>query len=112
MRRFVVNWVVIVVAVYLAAKLLPGKISYQSTVDLLTFAVVLGLLDAFVLPVLKILSFPLNLISFGLFSLVLNAALFWAAAALEGHVTVAGFFSALIAAIIVSVVNLVVGHLL
>lgn len=112
MRRFVVNWVVIVIAVFLAAKLFPEQITYQSTTDLAIFAIVLGLLDAFILPILKILSFPLNLVTFGLFSLVLNALLFWLAAALEGHVTVAGFISALIAAVIVSAVNLVIGRLL
>ena len=99
-------------AVFIAAALLPGQISYKSTTDVAIFAVVLGLLDAFVLPILKVLSFPLNLATFGLFSLVLNALLFWLAAVVEGHITVAGFVTVFIAALIVSAVNLVAGRAL
>jgi len=111
-RRFIVNWIVIVIAVFIAAALLRGHLTYASTTDVLVFAIVLGLIDAFIRPVLKILSFPLNLITFGLFSLVLNALLFWFAASIERHVTVDSFVTAFIAALIVSAVNLVVGRAL
>ncbi|HLG51897.1 MAG: phage holin family protein [Chloroflexi bacterium] len=112
MRRFVANWVVIVLAVFIAAWLLPTRITYGSTADVLLFALVLGLLDAFVGPVLRVLSFPLTVVTFGLFSLVINAILFWLAAILVGNVEVSGFLSALLGALIISAVNLVIGHLL
>jgi putative membrane protein len=111
-RRFVVNWIVIVVAVFIAAVLLPRRVTYASTADLAVFAVILGLLDAFILPILRVISFPLTLVTFGLFSLVLNALMFWLAASVEGHVTVAGFGWAFVAALIVSAVNLVIGRAL
>jgi len=111
-RRFVINWLVIIIAVFIATFLLPGRIKYDSTTDIAIFAVVLGLLDAFLLPILKVLSFPINLATFGLFSLVLNALLFWLAAVVEGHITVDGFLTVFIAALIVSAVNLVVGRAL
>lgn len=112
MTRFVTNWIVIVIAVFIAVALLPGHISYRSTTDILIFALVLGLLDAFVAPVLRIISLPLTIITFGLFSLVLNAILFWLATVLEGNISVDGFLYIFIAALIVSAVNLVVGRLL
>ncbi|MGH2458005.1 MAG: phage holin family protein [Chloroflexota bacterium] len=112
MRRFIVNWVVIVVAVFIATALLPGKITYGSPTDIAIFAIVLGLLDAFLLPILKVLSFPINLITFGLFSLVLNALLFWLATVVEGNIQVAGVLTVFIAALIVSAVNLVLGRAL
>lgn len=112
MKRFVVNWLVIVIAVFIAIALLPGQITPRSTSDVLVFALVLGLLDAFVAPILKILSFPLNLLTFGLFSLVLNALLFWLAVVLEGHISVTGFVTVFLAALVVSAVNLIVGRLL
>lgn len=112
MRRFIVNWVAIVVAVFIASALLPGQITYRSTTDIALFAVVLGLLDAFILPILRLISFPLNLVTFGLFTLVLNALLFWLAAVVEGNITVANAVTVFIAALIVSAVNMVVGRVL
>jgi putative membrane protein len=112
MTRLVVNWLVIVVAVFLAAQLLPGQIIYYSFTGLAIFALVLGLLNAFVAPIIKLLTFPLTLLTLGLFSLVVNALMFWLAASLSGSVAVSGFVSAFIAALIVSAVNLVLGRLL
>lgn len=117
MKPFIVNWVVIVIAVFIATALLPGQIQYGSVRDIAVFAVVLGLLDAFVRPVLKVLSFPINLATFGLFSLVLNALLFWLATVVERNVSVGGsglqyLVNLFIAALIVSAVNLVVGRAL
>lgn len=111
MTRFALNWSLIVIAVFIAATLLPGQISYGSTQDVLIFALVLGLLNAFVAPILRLLTFPITLLTFGLFSLVINAALFWLAAGLVGDVKVAGFLTAILAALIVSTVNLVFGRL-
>lgn len=111
MTRFVLNWAVIVVAVFVATKLLPGQITYGSTNDILLFALVLGLLNAFVAPILRLITFPIRLLTLGLFTLVINAGLFWLAAVLVGNVQVAGFVTAILAALIVSVVNLVFGHL-
>ena len=111
MTRFVLNWVVVVVAVVIATKLLPGQISYGATSDLLLFALVLGLLNAFVAPILRLLTCPIQLLTLGLFTFVINAGLFWLAAVVEGNVQVAGFLTAFLAALIVSVVNLAFGHL-
>jgi putative membrane protein len=110
--RFVVNWLAIVVAVYLTTQYLPGFVGYSSLEGLAVFALVLGVLNAFVRPVVKLLTFPLNILTLGLFSLVINAALFWLAAGLSGSVSVNGFVAAFIAALIVSVVNLVLARLL
>jgi putative membrane protein len=112
-RRFLINWLVIVVAVVLANQLLPNQIDYhQNFTDLAVFALVLGVLNTIVRPVVKLLTCPLTLLTLGLFSLVINAAMFWLAASLTGDVAVASFFSAFVAALIVSVVNLVAGSVL
>lgn len=111
MKRFVLHWAVIVIAVYIAAALLSPRIRYRSNADILLFSLVLGLLDTFIGPVLRVLTFPFTLLTFGLFSLIVNGFLFWMAANLEGHIAVQGFISAVLAAIVVSVVNVVVGHL-
>jgi putative membrane protein len=119
MTRFVVNWLAIVIAVYIAAAVLPtSMIAYSSYGGLAAFGLVLGLLNAFVGPILKILTFPLTLLTLGFFSLVVNALLFWFAASISGSilglgtVTVSGFLAALVAAVIVSVVSLIVRRVL
>lgn len=111
MNRILVNWLVIVIAVVSATKLLPGQIVYNGFQGLAIFALVLGLLNAVVAPVIKILAFPITLLTLGLFSLVINAAMFWFAAGIV-HVQVAGFVTAFIAALIVSVVNMILGRAL
>jgi putative membrane protein len=111
MTRLVANWLVVVVAVVLANQLLPGQIVYKSFANVALFAVVLALLNAFIAPVIKLLTFPLTVLTLGLFSLVVNALMFWLASSLGGYVTVAGFGAAFVAALIVSAVNLILGRL-
>lgn len=113
MRRIAVNWLAIVIAVWLASRYLPaGKVVYSSLEGLAVFALVLGLLNAFVAPIIRFLTFPITLVTLGLFSLVINALMFWLATVLSGGVGVSSFLWAFVAAIFVSVVNLVVGNLL
>jgi putative membrane protein len=116
MNRILVNWLVTGIAIVIATKLLSGQIVYNGTGqlplrELVIFALVLGLLNAVVAPVIKILAFPITLLTLGLFSLVINAAMFWFAAGIV-HVQVAGFVTAFIAALIVSVVNMILGRAL
>jgi putative membrane protein len=112
MMRFLVNVLAIVVAVLIAQQLLPDGIAFATWQGLIIFAVVLALLNAFIRPIVKILTFPITLITFGLFSLIVNALFFWLAATLTREVTVANFLSAFVAALLVSIVNLIIGHLL
>lgn len=77
----------------------------------LVFAVVLGLLNAFVRPVLLLLTLPLNLITLGLFTLVINAAIFWLATWFDLGVQVDGFRGAFIGALLVSIVSFVASRL-
>jgi putative membrane protein len=98
--------------VLIAQQLLPDGIAFATWQGLIIFAVVLALLNAFIRPIVKILTFPITLITFGLFSLIVNALFFWLAATLTREVTVANFLSAFVAALLVSIVNLIIGHLL
>ena len=113
MKRLVVNWVAIIIAVWLAARYLPaGDVVYTSLEGVALFALVLGLLNAFVAPIIRLLTFPITLLTLGLFSLVINALMFWFASALSGGVGVSSFLWAMVAAFLVSIVNLVVANLL
>ena len=77
---------------------------YESEAAVLTFGIVLGVLTAFVKPVLQFISLPLTCLTFGLFALVINAALFGLAAAVTPGLEVT-LWGAIVGAIFASVIN-------
>ena len=110
MRRFVLRVLVTTLAVLLLNQLAPNLISINSSeplVAVLVFAVILGVLNAFLRPILLLLTLPLNLLTLGLFTLVVNAIVFWLAGLVQGGVQVADFGAAFLAALFVSVVSFV-----
>jgi len=108
---FLLRVAVNALAIVLAASLLPG-IEVDGIVPALAAAVLLGLVNAFVRPVLLILTLPITLVTLGLFLFVLNGFCFWLVASLVKGFHVAGFGSALLGALVVSVVSWVVTALI
>ncbi len=74
-------------------------------------ALILGILNAIVRPVLLFLTFPINLVTLGLFTFVINALMLWLAASFVAGVSVAGFWWAFLAALLISVMGALVGDL-
>lgn len=95
------------ISVVVAAYLLPEYLRIGGVESVLLFALVLGALNALVKPILLFLTLPLNLLTLGLFTFVINAAVFWLAAQLPLGVSVNGFLGAFLAALVVSVVSFV-----
>jgi putative membrane protein len=113
--RFVVRVVATAVAVLLLHELVPNLIginSAQPLVTVLVFAVILGVLNAFLRPILLLLTLPLNLLTLGLFTLVVNAIVFWLASLIQGGVQVADFGAAFLGALLVSVVSFVASRVI
>lgn len=86
---------------WLASVLVPG-IAIQGVGTLLLAALLLGMTNALVRPLLILLTLPITVVTLGLFLLVINAAMLGLVAALLDQFTIAGFFSALFGALIVS----------
>ncbi len=93
-----------VVAVLLAAWILPG-VSIDSFFVALVVAIVLGIVNAFIKPILLILTLPITILTFGLFLLVINALLVLLVELFIPGFVVDGFWWALLFSIIVSVVG-------
>lgn len=91
-------------AVLAASMIVPG-ISVAGFWTAVLVAVVLAILNATIGFLLKVLTFPLTIVTFGLFFLVINALMFWAASFVKGF-HVGGFWSAFLGALIVTVVNM------
>jgi putative membrane protein len=103
--RMLLNWVLSAVAVWIVAQLGIG-ISVQGARAALIAALVIGLINATLGAVLKIITFPLTVVTLGVFWLVINALMLELAAKLVSGFYVRGFVAAFIGAIVLSLVNL------
>ena len=112
MQRFILRLLITAAAVFLASYLFSPLITVDSVGAALVFALILGLLNAFLRPILLLLTLPLNLITLGLFTLVINGFTFWLASLFQGGVHVDGFLGALVGALVVSVVSFVSSRML
>ncbi len=104
-------WILNAVALLIVAYLLPG-ITVASFGAALIAALVLGLLNTLVKPVLVLLTLPITVITLGLFLLVLNALVFWFAGSILKGFQVAGFWWALGGAIVYSLISGLLSRLL
>lgn len=105
------RWLVSALSLWVVQLILPGLV-VESPTALFIGALVLGLLNALVKPILIILTLPLTLLTLGLFILVLNAAMFSLAAWLVPGFEVSGFWSAFFGAILFSILSFLINHLL
>ena len=102
--RLLLVWILNAVALVAVAYLYPG-VQLQDWKAAAIAALVLGLVNTLVKPVLVLLTLPVTIVTLGLFLLVLNALLFWAVASLVPGFHVTGFWAALLGAILYSVIG-------
>lgn len=105
--RFVVNWLINAGALYVTAWLVPGIVVSRGVGPLLLAALVIGLVNAVVRPILVVLTFPITVLTLGIFYLVLNGFLFYLAAALTPGFRLEGFWAAVLGAVVMSLVGMV-----
>ena len=105
--KLIVRWLLLAAALLLVAHLSPG-VSVNSFGAALVAALVLGLLNILVRPLLVLLTLPVTVLTLGLFLFVINALMFWAAAGLLDGFHVDGFGSALIGSVIYSVASTII----
>jgi len=102
--NILLNWLVTTVAVIAAAYLLPG-VTISGFWAALIVALVLGILNVFVKPVLLLLTLPINILTLGLFTLVINALIILMASALVPGFKVAGFWNAMLFGIVLAIIT-------
>ena len=106
MLSFIVRIIGNAIALYVAFYLVPGFAVSGSIEQYLIAGVVLALLNLIVRPILKLISFPLILLTLGLFTLVINALILWLLDYLVPFVAIESLLALFGATIIVSIVNL------
>jgi len=103
-----IRWFILTVAVWAAVEIVPG-FHYENWPTIVIAALVLGILNMLVKPVLTIISIPFILLTFGLFLLVINAAILKLTAALVSGFSVDSWGSALMGSLVISLVSIVAG---
>jgi len=105
--KIVLRWLLLAAALLLVANLYPG-VQVASFTSAMIAALVLGLLNALLRPILVLLTLPVTVLTLGLFLFVINALMFYFAASLLEGFHVAGFLAALIGSLLYSLCGLVI----
>jgi putative membrane protein len=116
MIKFILRWMINVVAIYVAILIVPGIQLQSGLVSVLWLALILGLINAFVRPLLKLLTCPLILLTLGFFTLLINTFLFWLTSqvgqAFGINLVIDGFWPAFLGGLVVTAVSVVMSLIL
>ena len=111
MFKLLVHWLLSALALIVTAEVLPG-FDVQNFSSALVAALVIGLLNATVGLLLKIVTFPISILTLGLFLLVINALMILFASAIVKGFRVHGFFPAFIGAVVLAILGIIIRAIL
>lgn len=106
MTSLLLKWILNTLALYLVMKLIPG-IKIDNFQGLLIGALIIGLLNTFLRPLVVLLTLPVTVLTLGLFTLVINGLMFFLAAHLVSGFHIAGFTTAFLAALLFSIFSFI-----
>ncbi len=106
MLKLIVKWLLSASALLLVAYIYSGVVITSFGAAMLA-ALVIGLLNTFVRPILVLLTFPVTVVTLGLFLFVINALMFWAASGVLDGFQVQGFVAALIGSLIYTLIGVI-----
>lgn len=102
--QILINWIVSAMVIFSISYIVPG-VKVDSFTSALIVALVLGIINAFLKPILLILTLPINVLTLGLFTLILNALLILLVTKIVPGFIVSSFFAALVFGIVLSIAN-------
>ena len=115
MPKFITRWLINALAIAAAVYLVPGISLGEKLSSLIWLALIFGLVNAFLRPILKLFTFPIIILTLGLFSLLINTFLFWLTSVIgQGFgvgLTISDpvFWNALLGGLVVSIVSTILG---
>ncbi|NQV88602.1 MAG: phage holin family protein [Parcubacteria group bacterium] len=101
--KILIHLLVSTVAILIATYLIPGTVI--TITGAVVLAIVLGIINVFIKPVVKLITLPLTIVTLGIFSLVINALFILLAAAIVPGFSIAGFWTAFWFSIVLSLIN-------
>lgn len=111
MMNIVIRWCINALSLYLVSKIVPG-IELTDFGSALIAVVIIGLVNALIKPIFVLLTLPINILTLGLFTLVLNGLMLWFAGTFTSGFVVHGFGSAFIGSILLSIISTLLFSLL
>ncbi len=109
MTKFILRWAINAVAIFLAIRFVPGIHLQGGWVSVIWLALIFGLVNAFVRPLLNILTCPLIILTLGLFTLLINTFLLWLTGQIGQYfgigITMDGFWPAFLGGVVVTIVS-------
>ncbi len=105
----ILRWFITTLAVF-ALPFFVGGITVNTILTAVIVAAILVFLNMIVKPIVNLLTLPLNILTLGLFSILINGAFFWAVTRIVPGFTVGSFKAAVIGALVISIINWIVGH--
>ncbi len=111
MTRFILRWAINAAAIFLAIRFVPGISLQSGWLSVIWLALIFGVVNALVGPLVKLLTCPLIILTLGLFTLLINTFLFWLTGQI-GHLfgiglTMNGFWPAFLGGLVVTVVSVI-----
>jgi len=108
-QGFLLRWLFNAVAIYLATLIIRG-IQVPDFTTALIAALVLGIVNAFIRPIVLLLTLPINILTLGLFTLIVNTLMLYIVAAVVRSFVITSFWSALIGALLIALISTVLSH--
>lgn len=107
MRHLLIRWVILTVAIAVAAAIVDGIDVHGGILGYIGVAAVLGLVNALIRPIVRLFSIPITIATLGLFSIVINALMLILAAFLSSVLSIDSFRVAILGALIISIVSMI-----
>ncbi len=104
MKSFLLRWFINTISLFAVVNIVSG-ITVSGWTTTIVAGLVLALMNAFLRPLILLLTLPVNLITLGLFTLIVNASLFYLASFMVRGFEIAGFWDAFLGALVFSVIN-------
>lgn len=111
MRKLILKLLINALALLAAAEIVSGITLSRNILDLTIVALIFGLVNILIKPLVKLFALPLFLLTLGLITFVVNALMLLLTAALSSSLSIHGFWPALWGSIIISIVSMVLSHL-
>ena len=105
--KLIIRWAVLAFAMWVATLIVPGITVHGHLATYLWVALLFGLINSIFGSVIKVLTFPISLVTFGIFLFIVNAAMLTLTANLSDKLDVSGFWSAFFASLIISTITTV-----
>lgn len=110
MLGMILRWILYALTLLFVAWIVPG-IALSGFMTALWTALVFGIINTFIRPILILLTLPINLLTLGLFTFVINALLFWFVSTLVAGFMVSGFMAALLGSILFGIISMFINRL-